>query len=82
MKQVLTKHRMNWEPIKSPIFQNLILGTVTGLMVGINLRVIILSGGEATWAWITLFLIGPLFGLFSGIERTRMERKNKERMKK
>jgi len=82
MKKVLTKRRMNWEPIKSPIFQNLILGTVTGLMVGINLRAIILSGGEATWAWVTFFLIGPFFGFFSGLERARAEKKRQERMKK
>lgn len=82
MKQTLTKRRGNWEPIKSPLLQNLILGTVTGVMVGINLRAIILSGGEATWAWVTFFLIGPLFGLFSGIERARMEKKRLERIRK
>ena len=76
------KRYCDWEPIKSPIWQNTILGCVVGVMVGINLRAIILSGGEATWAWVMFFMIGPLFGFFSGLERKRWEKQREEERRK
>ena len=72
------KRYCDWDPIKNPILQNTIVGSVLGIMVAINLRAIILSGGEATWAWIMFLGIGPLFGLFSGFERYRYEKKKRE----
>ncbi len=76
------KRYCDWEPIKSPVLQNTILGCVVGIMVGINLRAIILSGGRTTWPWIMFFLIGPVIGFFSGMERKRWEKKKEEEKKK
>jgi len=76
------KRYCNWEPIKNPVLQNTILGCVLGIMIGIDLRAIILSNGEATWAWIMFFLIGPLIGFFSGMERKKLERRKEEQRKK
>ena len=76
------KRYADWNPIKHPLIQNIILGSVLGIVIGINLRVIIYSDGKATWAWIMLFLIGPLFGLLSGLERMRWEKQQEKRTSK
>jgi hypothetical protein len=73
------KKYADWNPIKSPLVQNLLLGSVVGIMMAINLRVIIFSEGRATWAWVILFLIGPIFGFLSGLERMRYEKRKEEK---
>lgn len=73
----MSKKYLHWEPIKNPVLQNTILGTILGIIIAIDLRTIVLSSGEATWAWVTLILVGPIIGLLSGLERKRLENKKK-----
>ena len=77
----MAKRYLDWEPITSPVLQNTILGTVLGIIIAIDLRAIVLSSGEATWAWVTLVLVGPIVGLLSGFERKRLESRKKTEKK-
>jgi len=76
------KRYWDWEPIKSPVLQNTVLGCVLGIMVAIDLRAIVLSGGKAEWAWIMFFMIGPVIGFFSGLERKKLEKKKEAERKR
>ncbi|GEM_PF-2786268 len=69
------KRYFDWNPIENPILQNTILGTVLGIVIGINLKAIFLEGRDSLWGWLMFFLLGPIFGLLSGIERNRMMKK-------
>lgn len=61
------------------LIQNIILGTITGMIVGYNLRLYFTRVGGAERAWLAFILIGPLFGFLSGIERNRYERLRREK---
>lgn len=61
------------------LIQNIILGTITGLIVGYNLRLYFSRVGGAERAWLAFILIGPLFGFLSGIERSRYEKLRREK---
>ncbi len=61
------------------VYQNLIIGSITGLMVGINVRVVLIRFGNLDIVWILFFLIGPLMGLLSGRERQRLEKLKEEK---
>lgn len=61
------------------VAQNVILGTVTGSMVGFNLRVLFQRIGATDLVWVLFFLMGPLVGYLSGKERQRIERLNEEK---
>ncbi len=60
--------------------QNLIIGTVTGLMVAINLRFFFMRLGEIEYIWIIFIFLGPIIGFLSGKERLRMEKLRREKM--
>jgi len=62
------------------VAQNMILGSVTGVIVGYNLRLIFLRLGGVDLIWILFFIMGPLIGYFSGKERRRLERLKSEKM--
>ncbi|MCK5148257.1 PAS domain S-box protein [bacterium] len=55
------------------VTQNVIIGSVTGIMVGINLRFIFMQLGGIEWVWLAFFILGPALGYFSGRERQRIE---------
>lgn len=63
----------------SAVAQNVILGSITSIVVGINLRIIIRHIGATDTIWIVFFLLGPALGYISGKERERMERLQKEK---
>jgi len=73
----MAKKYLDWEPIKNPVLQNFIVGTVLGIVIAIDLRAIVLSNGKADWAWVMLVLVGPVIGLLSGFERKRLENRKK-----
>ena len=62
------------------VLQNVLLGSVTGVMVGINLKIVFQHIGGVDLIWILFFLIGPVVGYFSGKERQRIEKLNLEKM--
>ena len=62
-----------------PVVQNVILGSVTGVMVGINLRTLFLRVGGTDIVWPLFFILGPAIGYFSGKERERFEKLKKEK---
>ncbi|MCD6116751.1 PAS domain S-box protein [bacterium] len=53
--------------------QNLILGSVTGTVVGVNLKFFFQRLGATDLIWIFFFILGPAIGYFSGKERERIE---------
>lgn len=61
------------------VAQNVILGTVTGLVVALNLRIIFLKAGGVDMAWMAFIIIGPVFGYLSGLERQRIEKLKREK---
>ncbi|MBN2415987.1 PAS domain S-box protein [bacterium] len=63
----------------SAVTQNVILGSVTGLMVAFNLRLIFLKVGGVDMVWVAFILIGPVFGYLSGLERQRVEKLKREK---
>ncbi|MBN2029710.1 PAS domain S-box protein [bacterium] len=62
------------------VTQNVILGSITGIIVGYNLRLIFLRIGGVELVWILFFLLGPIIGFLSGKERMRLERLKNEKM--
>ena len=63
----------------SPIVQNVILGSVTGVMVGFVIRVYYQYVSGTDIVWILFFVVGPLIGYLSGRERERVEKLKKEK---
>lgn len=63
----------------STVTQNLLLGTVTGIVVGNSLRYVMVYEGASDWIWIMFFILGPLLGYFSGRERERLDALQKEK---
>jgi len=63
----------------SALTQNVVLGAVTGIMVGIVLRLIFLKYGGVNVIWMPFFLFGPIAGYLSGLERQRIEKLKKEK---
>ncbi len=61
------------------VTQNLLLGTITGLVVGNTLRYVMVYEGASDWIWIMFFILGPLLGYFSGKERERLDQLEKEK---
>ena len=61
------------------VAQNVILGTITGVMVGFNLKVFFQRIGGVELIWILFFLLGPALGYLSGKERQRIEKLKKEK---
>lgn len=61
------------------VTQNLLLGTITGVVVGNTLRYIMVYEGASDWIWIMFFILGPLLGYFSGRERERLDALQKEK---
>jgi|GEM_PF-790670 len=59
--------------------QNLILGSVTGTIVGVNLRIIFQRVGATDLIWMMFFLLGPAIGYLSGKERERIENLKQEK---
>ncbi len=62
------------------VTQNLILGTVTGVIVGYNLKIFFQHAGKPDLIWLLFLLLGPFIGYFSGRERQRVEKLKKEKM--
>ncbi len=62
------------------VAQNVVIGSITGVIVGYNLRLIFLRLGGVDFIWILFFIMGPLIGYFSGKERRRLERLKSEKM--
>jgi hypothetical protein len=77
MKNALNKRYLDWNPIQHPVLQNTLLGFVLGIMVGLNLKVIYSRIHGPAFVWISFFALGALIGFISGLERRRMEKKNK-----
>jgi len=63
----------------SVITQNVIIGAITGIMVGYNLRIFFLRIGGEDLIWILIFALGPVIGFLSGKERKRIEKLKKEK---
>ncbi len=63
----------------SPLVQNIILGSVTGLVVGFVIRVYYQYVRGTDIVWILFFIVGPLIGYLSGRERERVEKLTKEK---
>ena len=61
----------------SAVTQNVIIGCVSGLIIGYNLKYIFNSIGASDLLWLMFFLIGPLVGFLSGKERQRYEKLKK-----
>ena len=61
------------------IAQNVILGSITGILVGLNLRVLFSRAGARDISWLIFFLIGPLIGFLSGKERERYQKLKEEK---
>ena len=61
------------------VAQNVIIGSVTGIMVGYNLRIIFMRLGGVDLVWMAFFVLGPALGYFSGRERQRIERLRNEK---
>jgi len=59
--------------------QNLILGSVTGTVVGINLRIFFQRLGATDLIWMLFFILGPTIGYLSGKERERIESLKQEK---
>ena len=55
-----------------PIVENLIIGTLTGVLVGYIVKFLLNRYEEATLVMIVLVLIGVVLGVLSGFERKRM----------
>ena len=64
----------------SPVTQNVVLGTITGVVVGYDLRIIFQHVGGIDLVWILFFFVGPLVGYLSGRERQRIEELKREKM--
>ena len=62
------------------VTQNLILGTVTGVIVGYNLKIFFQHTGKPDLIWLLFLFLGPFLGYFSGRERQRVEKLKKEKM--
>ena len=58
----------------SCVAQNVILGTITGVAVAYNLRIIFTRVGGADLVWIFFIFLGPALGYLSGRERQRLEK--------
>ena len=65
----------------SAVAQNLILGSVTGIIVAFNLRLYFNRVGGTDLVWMLFFLLGPAIGYLSGIERQRNRVLRKEKTK-
>jgi PAS domain S-box-containing protein len=79
----MKKDYFNWNPVTNPISQNVIIGSITGIMVGINLRPVFSKVYGPDIAWLVTFLaliLGFLLGFLSGKERQRLERLKKEKL--
>ncbi len=63
----------------SPLVQNVILGSVTGVVVGFVIRVYYQYVSGTDIVWILFFVVGPLIGFLSGRERERFEKLKKEK---
>ena len=61
------------------VAQNVIIGSVTGIMVGYNLRIIFMRLGGVDLIWMAFFFLGPALGYLSGKERQRIEKLKKEK---
>jgi PAS domain S-box-containing protein len=64
----------------SAVYQNLILGSVTGVVVAFNLKILFQRMGGADLVWIMFFILGPAVGYFSGKERERIEKMKLEKV--
>ncbi|HDQ43941.1 MAG TPA: PAS domain S-box protein [bacterium] len=62
----------------SPVYQNLIVGTLAVSIVSLLLRIYVLKS-EGRGFWILFFLIGPLIGYLSGRERQRVQSLSREK---
>lgn len=56
------------------VAQNVIIGSITGVMVGYNLKLIFAQLGGVDLVWMAFFALGPLLGYVSGKERQRIEK--------
>ena len=65
----------------SAVAQNIILGSVTGIIVAFNLRLYFMRVGGTDLVWMLFFLLGPAIGYLSGIERQRNRVLRKEKTK-
>ncbi len=63
------------------ITQNLLLGSVTGVVMGNVLRIVFTRAGVVDLAWIAFIAIGPTVGYLSGKEREKYERLQNEKKK-
>jgi PAS domain S-box-containing protein len=56
----------------SAVAQNVILGSITGIIVAYNLRLYFMKVGGTDVVWMLFFILGPAIGYLSGIERQRV----------
>jgi len=63
----------------NPIVQNIVMGTVTGLVMGFFIKELYRITGGWNLVWLIIVLIGPLIGYFSGKERLRLEKTKLEK---
>lgn len=63
----------------NPVYQNIIIGSLVGVMIAYILSKIYDIWGGEDWGWAIFLLIGPLIGFLSGQERQRMQRMKKEK---
>ena len=64
----------------NPVLQNLVVGSLFGVVIAIGLRYLYTRASVPDWAWILFFIIGPVIGYLSGIERKRYERLRMEKI--
>ncbi len=62
------------------VTQNVILGSITGIIVAFNLRLIFLRIGGVELVWILFCILGPIIGFLSGKERMRLEKLKTEKL--
>ena len=59
--------------ISRPVLENILVGTLMGILVGVFLRGYLARLGNLNLDWAIFVLIGLLIGLFSGFERAKKE---------
>jgi hypothetical protein len=73
MNNGLTRQRARWEPIRSPVLQNTLIGLVLGIVIGFNLKLIYERIHGPAVIWMSFSVLSLFVGLLSGLERYRWE---------
>lgn len=64
----------------NPVLQNLVVGSIFGMAIALGLKYLYAKASGADWAWVLFFILGPVIGYLSGIERKRYERLRMEKV--